>query len=417
MNTYAYRILLANGKARIGLLRLMVERDLSAKLWLERHFEATVLKLYRLPHWASNVVSTIGNLARRRLPPAELSGLLRDLAVMTRAGVPIGNALKSIGEESDGTNRPAAAVARTLAADLDAGASVSETFARHPDLFPESVRNLMIIGEETGTVDRMLLEGAEHIERVSALKRDVRQALIYPSFAFASIFLAAVFWVYYVIPNLADLFIQMRLKLPALTAAILHGSRWMQAHAGASLTVFLASVFGLFMLVKLHPRSRQIAYSVAHRLPVARVLITASGMAFITEYLSLLIRAGVDITRSLGVLERSLSDDYFKRRIAQVRVAVDRGDMLGQAMRQVGGFPPMALRMIGVGEESGSLDAQLAHLAGEYRQRLSSLIASLSEIIKPLIILAAGAFFVLLIVALLLPMYQLVREASMAPMR
>jgi general secretion pathway protein F/type IV pilus assembly protein PilC len=139
-------------------------------------------------------------------------------------------------------------------------------------------------------------------------------------------------------------------------------------------------------------------------------------MAFITEHLALLISAGVDITRSLGVLERSLSDEYYKTRIAKVRVAVDRGDMLSSAMQQVGGFPPMALRMIGVGEESGSLDAQLSHLAGEYRQRLARLIASLSEIIKPVIILAAGAFFVLLVVALLLPMYDLIRQASLAPM-
>lgn len=417
MNTYAYRILLANGRVRSGVLRLMVERDLSAKLWLEKHFNATVLKLYRLPGWSTSVASAMTSVTRRRLPAADLSGLLRDLAVMTRAGVPIVNALKSIAEESDAAHRPAAATARMLAADLDAGASVSETFARHPDLFPESVRNLLVIGEETGTVDRMLLEAAEHIERLSALKRDVRQALIYPSFAFASIFLAAIFWIYYVIPNLAELFTQMRLKLPALTLMILQGSRWLQAHAAISLTLLVCVLLGIFLLVKLHPRSRQIAYSLAHRLPIARVLITASGMAFITEYLSLLITAGIDIARSLGVLERSLSDEYYRHRIAQVRIAVDRGDMLGDAMRQVGGFPPMALRMIKVGEESGSLDAQLAHLAGEYRQRLSRLIASLSEIIKPLVILAAGAFFILLVVALLLPMYELVREASLAPMR
>lgn len=415
MNTYAYRILLSSGRIRRGVLRLMVERDLSAKLWLEKHFDATVLNLYRMPGWAAKTMDAFGSFSRRRLADPELSGLLRDLAVMTRAGVPIIGALKSIAEEDDCANKPMAAAAALLAADLDAGASLSETFGRHPDLFPESVRNLILIGEETGTVDCMLLEAAEHVERLTSLKRDVRQALIYPSFAFGSILLAGVFWTYYVIPNLAELFTQMHLKLPALTVAILNGSRWMQDNSTVSLALLCALGVGCFLAVKLHPRSRQVMYGLAHKLPIARVLITASGMAFITEHLALLISAGVDITRSLGVLERSLSDEYYKTRIAKVRVAVDRGDMLSGAMQQVGGFPPMALRMIGVGEESGSLDAQLSHLAGEYRQRLSRLIASLSEIIKPVIILAAGAFFVLLVVALLLPMYDLIRQASLAP--
>ena len=85
-------------------------------------------------------------------------------------------------------------------------------------------------------------------------------------------------------------------------------------------------------------------------------------------------------------------------------------------MSQVGGFPPMALRMIAVGEETGTLDTQLKYLAQEYRQRLALLIGTLSEVIKPVIILVAGTFFLLLVVALLLPIYDLVRQASLAPM-
>lgn len=140
-------------------------------------------------------------------------------------------------------------------------------------------------------------------------------------------------------------------------------------------------------------------------------------MAFITEHLAILIGAGVDIIRSLGVLERSLGDEYYCERIHKVREAVDRGEMLAPAMRQAGGFPAMALRMIAAGEESGTLETQLNHLAQEYRQRLAHLIATLSEIIKPLMILAAGLFFLLLVVALLLPIYDLVRQASTMTMR
>ena len=416
MNTYAYQLLLPNGRTRNGMLRLMVERDLSARLWLERHFDAVVLRLHRLPNWLAGALSAVGGATGQALPPLELSGLLRDLAVMTRAGVPIVDGLKTMAAETDASQRRVAATARLLLSALDAGASVSESFNRYPNIFPESVRNLMAIGEESGTIDRMLLEAAEHIERMTALGRNMRQALIYPAFVFATILGAALFWIYYVIPNLAQLFSQMNVKLPAITRAVLQLSTWLEGNALPSL-LLLAGVFvGIWLLFKLHKGARQWLYALAHRLPIARVLITASGMAFITEHLAIMIAAGVDIMRSLGVLERALADEYYRERIRKVRVAVDRGELLGAAMSQVGGFPPMALRMIAVGEETGTLDTQLKYLAQEYRQRLAQLIGTLSEVIKPVIILVAGAFFLLLVVALLLPIYDLVRQASLAPM-
>lgn len=414
MSAFAYRLLLPNGRTRSGLLRLVVERDISAKLWLERHFDAVVLGIYRLPSWLGRLLGT--GAARYQLAPIELSGLLRDLGVMTRAGVPIIESLKAVAEETDRSHKRIAATARLLAQDLDSGVSIAETFDRYPDLFPESVRNLVRIGEESGSVDRMLLEAAQHIERITSLRRNVRQAMIYPAFVFVTIFGAALFWVYYVIPNLAELFTQMHLKLPAMTLWILAASRWLAKHLYLTVIVLLLILVGAWLLLRLHARTRRIVYSLAHRLPIARVIVTASGMAFITEHLALLITAGVDIIRSLGVLERSLTDEYYRARIKKVRSSIERGEMLGPAMRQTGGFPPMALRMITVGEQTGTLNVQLRHLASEYRERLAHLIASLSEIIKPLIILAAGAFFIVLVVALLLPIYELVRQMSVAPM-
>src|ERR1035437_4494302 len=225
----------------------------------------------------------------------ELSGLLRVLAVMTRAGVPIVEALKVIAAESDSAQKHIAATARPLISEPDAGASVSEAFNRHPNLFPESVRNMMAIGEESGTIDRMLLEAAEHIERMTSIGRNMRQALIYPAFGVATILGAALFWVYYVIPNLEQLFIQMQVKLPAITRAVLQMSKWLEGNAAPSFILVAAIVIGIWLLLKFNNRSRTLLFSLAHRLPIARVLITASGMAFITEHLAIMIAAGVDI--------------------------------------------------------------------------------------------------------------------------
>jgi general secretion pathway protein F/type IV pilus assembly protein PilC len=227
----------------------------------------------------------------------------------------------------------------------------------------------------------------------------------------------AIFWTYYVIPNLADLFLQMHLKLPAITRFILTASKWLAQHTVSTLSILFLLLFAGWLLMRMHLGARRFTYNLAHRLPIFRTIVTASGMAFITEHLSILVGAGIDIMRSLSVIERSLSDEFYRERINKVRQSIDHGDMLAPAMRAAGGFPEMALRMISVGEGSGNLEQQLSHLAREYRQRLAYVIDSLSEIIKPLIILVAGAFLILLVVALLLPVYDLIRQASLAPMQ
>lgn len=417
MNTYYYRLLLPNGALRNGIAHLAVERDFSARLWLEKRHEAVVVALVRLPHWLAEGARAMRRLSSRGLRADELAGLLRDLGVMTASGVSMIDALRAVAEESrlEGQSRPAAA-ATLLIEDLDAGASISEAFSRHPDLFPESVRNLVMIGNATGTMDRMLLDAAGHVERLGKMRRDTRRSMIYPTFVFATILAAAAFWIYYVIPNLAQLFTQMHAKLPRLTLGVLAAVDWLGAHIAATVALLVLLVGGTWLGLRRSRRVRSAAHRFAHRVPVARTIAHSAGMAFITEHLALLIRAGLDLMRSLGVLERSVRDEYYRERIVAMRDIVARGERLSAAMRQVGGFPSMAVRMISVGEETGTLERQCQHLANEYRERLEHVIESLAEVIKPAVILLAGALFLLVVAAFLLPVYDLVRQAVTASM-
>lgn len=412
MKSYWYQLLGSDGKTQRGIVRLPVERDFSVRLWLEKQHGGVVVSLYRLPGWLGSVG---GGGSVRGISAEQLGGLLRDLAVMIGAGISMLEALQTLAEENRLGGHPRVArLAAMLSDDLDAGLSVSDAFARHRDLFPDTVRNLVMIGDETGAMDRMLMEAAQHIERLSRMGRDVRQAMIYPLFVIGAIFAAAAFWVYYVIPNLAQLFQQMQATLPPLTLAVLAVSDWLTAHVAATLILLGLGSASLWIGLRQSLWLRRRAYALAHRLPVLRTLMYSSGMAFISEHLALLIRSGIDLATSLGILELATRDEYYRQRIGAARRVLERGERLANAMRQVGGFPPMAVRMIAVGEETGTLDDQLGFLATEYRQRLEHLIGSLSEILKPLIILVAGALFLLLVGALLLPVYDLVRQAVTA---
>lgn len=411
MNTYFYHVLLPEGVSRRGLVRLAVDRDFSARLWLERHHDGVVLALHRLPHWLANLQDILLRFFRPAVRREDLAGFLRDLALMTGAGVPVFEALHALESEGDLGDQPGLrSLARRLLDDLNAGSSVSDTFARHPDIFPETVRNLVAIGDKTGNMDRMLLESAKHIERIMQIRRDIRTALIYPSFVFATLIAVAMFWIYHVVPNMAQLFRQLNAKLPPLTTGLVAFADWVNHHAGMGLAILLICAIAFWLAWRHIPGMRELMHRLGHRLPTVRVLMRSAGLAHITEHLALLIRAGIDVVGSLDILARATSDTVYRKRIFALRDRVARGDRIGAAMRQTGGFPAMVTRMISVGEESGTLDAQLEHLANEYRMRLNTLVASLGEIIKPLVILLAGGMFLFLVVALLLPVYDLVRQ-------
>ncbi len=416
MNVYYYRLLLSSGRIKTGIAQLAVEQDASARVWLERNFDATVLMLHRLPGWLAETQRSLAHLFRPSIRPPELAGMLRDMAVMTSSGIPVLDALKAVSQEV-GTGRAsnAARVARNLLDELDAGASLSDAFGRYPDTFPETVRNLVMIGDETGSMDRMLQEAADHVERVARMTADTRQALIYPAFVFSAIFAAGGFWIYYVIPNLTGLFKQMNAKLPKLTLAVIAFSEWFTGHVAWVIGGMIIAAFVTWVAWRYSRAFRRATHYTLHRLPIAKTLMNSAGLAFITEYLSLLIKAGVDMVSSLKVMERAVRDEYYRDRVIAIRQVLERGDRVSSAMRQVGGFPPMMVRMVSVGEDTGTLDQQLARLSAEYSLRLQRLITNLSEIIKPLVVLLAGGMFILLIVALLLPVYDLVKQAMSTP--
>lgn len=410
---YYYRLLLPHGGIAGGLIRQSVEFDHSVRLRLEQETEGTVLTLLRVPSWISTLAELAHDASRRSLKVDDLAGFLRDMGVMLQAGVPVVEALRTLVEEGQAAGNSAISqLANRMADDLTSGMTVAESFMRHANVFPEVVCNLVAIGDKTGTLDLMLVEAALHVSRMLNIKRDIRTALIYPAFVFLSIFGVAGFWIFYVVPSMAQMFKQLNAKLPPLTLALLSFSNAVVNHS-ILISLLLLLLMAVGMLVRSNiPGVRRAVHEILHRLPVTRVLMTSSGMAHLTEHLAILQRAGLDFVLCLDILTRATKNLYYRHRLQSVRACIERGDGIANSMRRVGGFPAMAVRMIAIGEQTGSLQVQLTHLAKEYRRRLEVMVKSLSEIIKPIVILVAGALFIFLIVALLLPIYDLIQQST-----
>jgi type IV pilus assembly protein PilC len=250
------------------------------------------------------------------------------------------------------------------------------------------------------------------LRRLGKIVDDAKRALIYPVFVFMTIMLTVVFWVSYVIPNIADLFSQMQVQLPALTLWVLSASESLNQYGWEAIAVLMFLMICIYVLFKESLTFRYQVHRLLMVIPVSRTLMRSSSLAFITEYLSLLLAAGVNMVESLRVLEHAIRNEVYRESIGKMRAGTMRGNALSDEMRQTKIYPGFVVRMIFVGEQSGCLDEQLEYLAEEYQVRFEHIVSSIAEIIQLLVMLLTGALFLLMVAALFLSIYQLIGEVD-----
>jgi type II secretory pathway component PulF len=410
MRYFYYKRMLDSGQIQSGFEKLAFFNDISARYYLEQRFKVVVLKLFMLPEWLTPVLDVLININTKPISRDELADFLRNLAVMQRSGIPIFDAMEELA--GDDSTVQTQKLAEDILESLRSGATLSISFSRHTDVIPDTVQHLTQIGESSGTLERTLMDASNHLTRLGKILRETKRAMIYPVFVFLSIIGAAAFWMVYVIPNISDLFKQMRVELPPLTQWILDFSENFSTNLTIFMLVLLTTIVISVLSVKRNKRVRFFWHFLLHKLPISRVLTRSAALAFITEYMSLLVSSGLTMLDSLNILERSIKNEVYKKTITQMKDGIMRGNSLSNEMRQTNLYPGFVIRMISVGEQSGNLDEQLSYLAEEYKQRFDNLVASIAEILKPVVMLLAGGLFILMIVALFLPIYQLIGQVS-----
>ncbi|MFK8010640.1 MAG: type II secretion system F family protein [Marinicellaceae bacterium] len=410
MRCYYHRLLLQSGKTQRGFSKLLMENERSAQVYIEKRKQAIVLSLILLPNWFLYIYDFWNRIRGNYIDKAALAEFFHNISVMLKAGVPIFSAME---EMTTGDSEPKVQeLAENLLESMRSGLTLAESLNKHSDTIPKTVIYLAHIGEESGQQDRTLHDAAEHMSRIVNITRDTKRAMIYPAFVFTSIIGATIFWLYYVVPNISDLFKHMQVDLPTITKVTVAFSNHIHEYIFVYLLIFIIIVFVLIAMYKYNQKFRYRVHKLFFKLPISRTIMRSSGLAFITEYLSLLISSGVEIIKSLEIIEESITNEVYKEKIGEVREGVMRGNTLTDELRLAEVFPSFVLRLTSIGEQTGTLDSQLKYLAEEYRKRFEHTVESISEIIQPLVIIFAGLLFILMIVALFLPVYKLIGEVG-----
>ncbi len=409
MNYYHYKLISPEGSVVSGITKLPYKEIMSAVNHLERDGSVTIFvhKLGRLAQWLLRIADM---RPQRKLPRIMVAEILNNMALMLRSGMPLVTALEETAQTDE---YPAVKKEfQEMVERIQGGDSFSESAARCPHIFPQSVLFLIRMGEETGQLDKMLKDASEHLLRLDRIYSDTKQALLYPSFVLMSISGGLLFWFAYVVPKIVGLFKELDVQLPTITLVLIALAEFFQKYYMHIIMGSVGIIVLMMVLRKKNKGVRKFSDNVMLRMPVAKSIISASNLAYISEYFAMLFNAGIDILQCLRILKESVGNEVYKDKLGEVSKSVELGDGIAHGFKEAVIFPGFVVRMISVGENSGTLSEQLAYIAEQYQHKLSVIVATIGKAIEPLILLVAGSIFAIIIIGLFLPIYDLVSRVA-----
>ncbi|ASK19094.1 MULTISPECIES: type II secretion system F family protein [unclassified Halomonas] len=342
---------------------------------------------------------------RSKVSNVDIMIFARQMATMVRAGIPILQALQAV---SESLKKPAmVALTQKIMEDVSSGDSLSSAMAKHPKQFDRLFVSLVDAGEQAGALDQMLERVASYKEKVESLKNRVKKALWYPTTVMIIGVAVTMLLLIKVVPEFESMFQGFGAELPALTQFTVNLSDmaqkyWLQA---------TGTLIGSIMLLKAAARrSPRVAYrldSMMLHLPILGDILHKSAVSRFTRTLATTFTSGVPLIEGLETAAGASDNRVYIRAINEVRQDVTTGQQLHFAMRMTNRFPALAVQMVSIGEEAGSLDAMLNRVADYYEEEVDNKVDALTSLMEPIIIVVLGALVGGVVVSMYLPIFEI----------
>ncbi|HEX5407873.1 MAG TPA: type II secretion system F family protein [Pseudonocardiaceae bacterium] len=341
-------------------------------------------------------------LSAPRVKRPAVMHLSRQLGAFIRAGIPLLEAVHSLGVEAP--NSSVRRMMEQVEAGLRAGDTLSDCFDQHPKIFPEFYRGILRSAEISGQLDTVLAQLAKYLERDLEARRKIKSALIYPFVIAGMAMVTVIVLAAFVLPRFKVFFASLNAKLPLPTRILLGFTDFLTQYwwlLGAGL-VAVVVVIGLAVRVE---RGRYARDRLVLRVPVLGSTVRFAMVERFCRILSSMVGAGVPLPEALRVATDSLRNRLFMYALWRAREAMLEGQGLAGPLSKTGLFPNTAAQMIRVGEETGTLDTQLEVTAAYYEGELDYKIAKLTALFEPVVIIIMGAVVGFVAIALVSAMY------------
>ncbi len=410
MKTFKYTARNIAGKNVAGSVQAETQADAVGEL---RKKQLNVVKLAPVAERSNRKkgggLLSFGRGPRPNVKKDELVVFTRQLSTMISAGIPLLESLEILEEQA--TNPGFAVVLDNVIEDIRAGSDLSAAMEKYPRVFSNIFVSMIKAGEVSGQLDDILVRLAEYLEAAAKLKREIRSAMTYPVVSLTLVLGITAFLMVGIVPKFKDVFGALDIKLPALTEYVLTVSFAIKNNFPAILGGMAGFVF-LLVAFRRSPRGRTYWDWLVLHAPIFGPLFRKVALSRFARTFSTLIKSGVPILGALEIVSHTAGNSVISKAIDASRENVRQGDTLSEPLSQNPIFPPMVVKMVGIGEKSGSLEVLLEKISVFYDEQVSSAVKALTSMIEPLMIGVMGFLVGGIVLAVFLPIFELQKQLA-----
>jgi general secretion pathway protein F len=404
MPVYAYKGLSNSGRAVSGIVDADNPKGARLKLRRDGIFPTDVVEEERRQKSAAAEGGLNFGQLFERITPQDLALLTRQLATLVGAGLPLVDCLSALIEQTEGAR--AKRILSQVREQVTEGTALADALKAHPRVFTDLYVNMVRAGEASGALDLVLLRLADYTESYATLRDKVRSALTYPVLM-AVVSMAILFFLLsYVVPKITKIFSESKASLPVMTTILLAISGFMQDYWWLLLGVIVIVVVSIRISTRTPAGRMRFDRSVLS-IPYAGKVLKKLALARFARTLSTLLNSGIPLLTSLDIVKNVVSNTVIAAAIEDARASIREGQSIAPPLKKSGLFPSMLIHMIAVGEKSGELEQMLAKAADSYDNEVSSSIAAFTSIFEPMMILIGGGVVLFIVLAILLPIFEL----------
>ena len=341
----------------------------------------------------------------KSIKPKDIAIFTRQLATMMKAGVPLLQAFDIVGRGN--ANPSVTKLLNDVRTDVETGTSLSSAFRKHPMYFDNLYCNLVEAGEAAGILESLLDRLATYMEKTEAIKSKIKSALMYPTAVVVVAFVVVAVIMIFVIPAFKQVFTSFGADLPAPTLFVMSVSEYFVKYWWLIFGGIGGGIYFFMQAWKRNEKMQKFMDRALLKVPVFGTLIEKSCIARWTRTLSTMFAAGVPLVEALDSVGGASGNSLYSDATTRIQQEVSTGTSLTVAMQNANLFPSMVIQMTAIGEESGSIDHMLGKAADFYESEVDDMVAGLSSLMEPIIIVFLGTLIGGIVVSMYLPIFKL----------
>jgi type IV pilus assembly protein PilC len=397
MATFTYTARTVSGELKSATIDAQTKDDAMAQLRRQR------LNVVKIDEQA--VKKKVGGSVSMR----DIVIFTRQFSTMINAGLPLVQALDILAKQSE--NPALKEVTKAVVFDVESGNTVADALSKHPKAFSELYVNMVAAGEAGGILDTILLRLATFMEKNDALVRKVKGAMIYPGVIMSVAGIAIVVLLVFVIPVFEGMFGSAGLELPLPTQIVIGASRFLKSYWWAVGLVVFALQYVVRKYYATDGGKRNID-ALMLRMPVLGDVLRKTAVSRFSRTLGTLISSGVSILDGLEITAKTSGNRVIQDAIMGSRASIAGGDTISAPLAKSNVFPPMVISMIAVGEQTGGLDEMLSKIADFYDEEVDAAVSGLLSLMEPVMIVFLGVVVGGMVVAMYLPIFDMIQAAQ-----